>query len=324
MSQLPIETLGRKAHSLVASGGKGEVLAVFSSIAYLLTDQDELLWLSGRGSPMHRRCLRTAGPLPALAPGAAFSFEGARLVIEPSIEMDLRRASVWEAQESPAAAAIGQRSIPQRARALVPRTLHDGRPRGLGRLIPQVLDLADGRAPRGEAEEYDLGVLAAWPAVRSLAGAALRRETSHILEGACDLLGLGQGLTPSGDDFLGGFLFGLRRLRREEPSIPDLPPLRAFLQMAAQKTNRISFTLLHDLADGHAVEPLHRCLDLLLGGHPLEHAHEALRRLTSLGHSTGWDLWTGALCSLLFAFPSPRTGRTPDAPIAETESYARS
>jgi len=324
MSQQIIETLGRKAHSLAASGGKGEVLAVFSSIAYLLTDQDELLWLSGRGSPMHRRCLRTAGPLPALAPGAAFSFEGARLVIEPSIEMGLRNAALWVAEQSPAATAIVQRSVPQRVRALVSRTLQDMRPRGFGRLIPRILDLADGRASRGEAEEVELGVLEAWPAVRSLAEAALRRDTSRILELARDLLGLGQGLTPSGDDFLGGFLFGWRRVKRVEPSIPDLPRLGAFMQVAKQKTNRISLALLQDLADGHAIEPLHQSLDLLLSGHPVDHAHEALRRLTSLGHSTGWDLWTGALCSLLFAFSSRRTGPTPGASIAETEPYALS
>ena len=54
---------------------------------------------------------------------------------------------------------------------------------------------------------------AAWPAVRALSmWAALPEEdeTELPVKAVCALLGLGPGLTPSGDDFLAGFMVALR------------------------------------------------------------------------------------------------------------------
>jgi hypothetical protein len=67
-------------------------------------------------------------------------------------------------------------------------------------------------------------------------------------------------------------------------------------------TNRISFTLLKDNAFGYAPEPLNRFGNALLGTGPIESAASAASTLTSLGHSTGWDLLTGFLTGMLPAF----------------------
>ena len=61
-----------------------------------------------------------------------------------------------------------------------------------------------------------------------------------------------------------------------------------------RRTNRISFALLSDHAAGHACEPAHRLVLALMGRESPETTYRAASDLIRVGHSTGWDLLTGA------------------------------
>ena len=114
------------------------------------------------------------------------------------------------------------------------------------------------------------------------------------------LLGLGEGLTPSGDDFLSGMLFCLHTLDKLYPALGlDLSSRPRFTEAARRKTHPISYALLVDAAFGQAVEPLYGWLCAVFSDRAPAGIGQAAARLTHIGHSTGWDLLAGALTGLL-------------------------
>jgi hypothetical protein len=62
---------------------------------------------------------------------------------------------------------------------------------------------------------------------------------------------------------------------------------------------------LKDHAHGQALEPLVLFLTAILTARRNQDVNRSISRLTSLGHSTGWDLLTGALTGLLVTFYHP-------------------
>jgi hypothetical protein len=133
-----------------------------------------------------------------------------------------------------------------------------------------------------------------------MARACLKGNAGLISENAERLVGLGTGLTPSGDDFLGGILFAIKMLQTYYPNTINIA-LRFSIENYSSRTHPISFGILKDLADGSAVEPLHQIMNHLLAGTTISCSYSYVSQLTDIGHSTGWDLLTGLLTGLLVA-----------------------
>jgi hypothetical protein len=127
------------------------------------------------------------------------------------------------------------------------------------------------------------------------------RKPVRSLNGARALIGLGEGLTPSGDDFVGGFLFAAYHLRAaypgafrwEQRAVDDL------LESARARTNVISFALLRDHVRGQSVEPLHDWIGAVLCGADARVIESHARRLRAIGNSTGENLLAGAATAIL-------------------------
>jgi len=106
------------------------------------------------------------------------------------------------------------------------------------------------------------------------------------------LIGLGPGLTPSGDDYLGGVLVALRSLGRH----PQAESLWRWLEpRLAQRTSAISAAHLAAAAAGEAHEALHACLKKLFRNE--DSWNDVLSRLDSVGHCSGWDALAGAVAA---------------------------
>lgn len=119
---------------------------------------------------------------------------------------------------------------------------------------------------------------------RWLAGHALGNE-------AAQLIGLGPGLTPSGDDYFGGVLVALRWLGRgaQADSLwrwlgPRLPG----------RTSAISAAHLGAAAAGEVHEALHEVLENL-SAWQVPDLHPSLARLDAVGHTSGWDALAGVV-----------------------------
>lgn len=107
------------------------------------------------------------------------------------------------------------------------------------------------------------------------------RAGQPLRDAARSLLGLGRGLTPSGDDFLGGFL--VVRHRRGFRDVID-----------ARQTHVISRARLSMHVRGEGTRAEMRFVDALLDGADLVAPEASLRRL---GHSSGHDFMRGALAA---------------------------
>jgi Protein of unknown function (DUF2877) len=128
--------------------------------------------------------------------------------------------------------------------------------------------------------------------------AALQPKQLKAFEAsALRVLGLGNGLTPSGDDFLGGIFFALAH-KPHSAWVSAMPSLQAAIQAACKDaTNPISAALLADNMAGTSYGQLHDMLDALESNDSrfIAAATDALLRL---GSSSGADLLAGLLLAL--------------------------
>lgn len=119
-----------------------------------------------------------------------------------------------------------------------------------------------------------------------------------IGDAAKRLLGLGPGLTPSGDDFLGGMMIALYAIGHEDGATALWTAIAPHL---AKRTNAISRAHLRAAAAGTGHEALHATLNNLLRGE-IDSLRSDLDRIDSIGHSSGWDTLAGVLTVLRAIF----------------------
>lgn len=113
-----------------------------------------------------------------------------------------------------------------------------------------------------------------------------------------ELIGWGAGLTPAGDDFVGGVLFAAHHLRQAYALTWDTQPIDELLDWARTQTNLISYTILRDHAHGASVEALHDLWCALLARDASDNLAECAARVIRIGSSTGAAILAGALTGL--------------------------
>jgi uncharacterized protein DUF2877 len=254
--------IGTAAHAaVVRARGEGRVLARSSASTYL-TVGDEIVWLGVRGATPHPRAILTAR---VSRPD------------EDDVRIEIGTLAPWR----PAALAldgVAASNLTTGWRDLSASTL--GTPLGFGALL----------AGRPLAFPLD-GVR---EAADALARACARGDAARAADAALALLGVGGGLTPSGDDYVGGVLFARALLAAARPD--DAAAWRRaadrVLARAPACTHPISAALLGDLVAGQSWAPLHELVAALAAGTPRA-AHAAARRLVALGHTSGWDMLAG-------------------------------
>ena len=295
--------LGALARACLMPGQRGKVLAAFSNAAYLLTEAGELFWIGTDDTPMHQRCAQVSAQLIGLSAGAPFHAEAQHLAIDPGFIFDVGQAASWSAPRLNPAQVVEIAGLPAHVAVFFSR-LDFSQAQGFGAFIPHLLSLTRNESISPAADFTDPVLRFARPLVLDMAQACLDRQPVRISKNADALIGLGAGLTPSGDDFLGGLLFAVRILQAAYPS-SNFGPYGFRVENYQARTHVISFTLLKDLADGQAIAPLHHIIKRLLTGEPLDSIDPFIAQLTQIGHSTGWDMLTGLLTGLLITFQDP-------------------
>ncbi|MCJ7513571.1 MAG: DUF2877 domain-containing protein, partial [Anaerolineales bacterium] len=286
--------IGATAQRVLVDSSSGRVLAVVRGAVYLRSDSGELIWLNSESAPMHGRGLCLSGGLPRPAAGSAYVVAGDRLAIDgETITVEWGRAVLWSPEAPRRQAGQSLEDIGHLLQTGRPAYAGLGEPRGFGALLslPQPV----GGHPTDKDPATFQALLTGLPAARRMAEACTARDLGEILDAADDLVGLGEGLTPSGDDFVGGMLFAIVNLQALYAPFPACSPsdFRPFLGRARQSTNIISFTLLSDHTAGQASEPEHRFLSALLAGCPTEVVRHTASDVVRIGHTTGWDLLAG-------------------------------
>lgn len=106
-----------------------------------------------------------------------------------------------------------------------------------------------------------------------------------------DLVGLGPGLTPSGDDVLIGALALLDALSETKAHVALA---RAVAAVPHGSTSALSECLLKTAAAGHLGADLCCAVSAVVAGA----AEEAVAAIRKIGHSSGWDMMVGVLTTL--------------------------
>ena len=250
--------------ALATTGGRARVLARPGGAAFL-TAGVEIVWLGPASAPLHPRAV-----LVASVPDVE---------IDEEIYIDVAGCAPWQ----PAAAALDARGVVGARtswRELVADIRALGTPGGFGALL--------GGAPLAFPLDAAAGHAGA------LADACARDDAAAAEPAMLALLGLGGGLTPSGDDFVGAALFARQWLAAA--GIVDAHGWRAAAAVvcaaAPSRTHPISAALLGDLARGCGHAPLHDLAAALAAGQTARARHAA-GALVRLGHSSGWDMLAG-------------------------------
>ena len=298
------EAAGEAALKILSSNRGGKVLASVTQALYLVDESGELLWLATPGVPMHRRSIRVSDPLPRPDVGTAYQMMQGMLITDSDARLDLGACPVWRTPEVRVAQAVPL----ARLSGIVADTYRNffewPKPVGMGSLIPAILQLAMQAGQSGERGSEMQNLRFLWRPLQGIVQACLSRDLGSLLEHAARLVGLGSGLTPSGDDFLGGLFFAFEMLRRTYPEIRELQAWNYsnFIMESQSRTNLISFCLLKDHTAGYAMEPMHRFAEGLLDGQPIDQSLPLAAELVAVGHSTGWDLLTGVLAGMTILF----------------------
>lgn len=280
MMELQATSIGFKVGEAATRGARGSVHSVFSDVVNVAFG-GELYSMSSRRVPRtpYSITVEDAEALPKLREGEMAQLRTDGLQIGCGTHIDTGSASVWKP-----AAASGETQPRLSPEELSMSLIVHGRSGGMKPLLSMFT---------AEAREGD-------NPYSSKARAIIRDMLTRGLEGgeAVKLLGLGPGLTPSGDDFLSGLLATLELSRTPRGLFMAKAGLkRRILGEAVNRTNEISRALLRHYALGMVDENTDGLMTALSTGSQrrLDHAVEGLCRM---GHSSGTDLAIGVLTAL--------------------------
>ena len=267
---------GRAAARALAAHGR--VLAAFEHSVYVETPTGLACLGEIDGGPLN---LSLDGPPPRLIAGDAVARDGSTLRVGRSLTVLLAESAPWRPPPVPpwdgarvrdGLAAIASLGAPR-----------DG-------LAPLLAPLA---GQRHALPAFDDPLLArAGPAMAHLAAwaAAPDNDASFL----APLAGLGPGLTPSGDDAVGGAMIAARAFGFAAEADTIAAAVTGWPESA---TGSISRAHLRAAAEGEGMAALHDALAAVASADGVRVA-AACRALGAIGHSSGWDALVGVVAML--------------------------
>lgn len=262
-----VVAIGWRAAAALDHSAVARILAPMRSSIYVVA-AGEILWLGGPGDTMHPRAILLSAPpdFSACAAGDALSLP--RYV-----------GPVWRPR-TPTITAEAAGALRRGGAVLTKTAAAIGEAVGLGAWLAQ--------------RPLDFPLTGAGTLADTLARACASDDAVAAAEAAVHLLGMGAGLTPSGDDFVGGAFFARATLAALGGTDGERwrGAATAVRMAAAASTTPISAALLGDLLDGHGWAPLHDLAAALAAGDAAA-VETHVRGLTRLGHSSGWDVLAG-------------------------------
>jgi hypothetical protein len=282
--------IGVAAAAALSAAARGTLTATFTRSLYVTIGGH---WICigppGLGSgPLNALCALPDAPdwyASGIKPGTEVRIDADALHLGTRLVFSLTGARVWRPNEPPAwsveSLRKGLRALDRLAGSKTPKDglgcfirPHAAPSRPLARhaapILRQFQRRLCERLASGDAPERD------WPG------------------SAVELLGLGPGLTPSGDDFLAGAMIALKALGRGDLSDRLWVGLEP---MARIWTVDVSRAHLAAAARGMGSASLHDCLSAVLAGRDAA-LTRALSRIDAIGHCSGWDALAGAVAVL--------------------------
>lgn len=285
-SSVVITKIGSHAARALAESHDGKIGAIFERSFYVtLRDRWVCLMPSPGGiGPLNALCtphtLQCA--IERLRHGDRVTVAGKRIYVGDSIGCSFATAEIWNPT------ALQEWDAASLTRGLA--ALRDA----LGSYCLPAEGLAHCLIDLEQPASVNAMAVAAREPMRSLQDtltAAISTRSTQCLDiaGVMPLLGMGAGLTPSGDDAIGGALIVLHCLGCDWLRDALWSELRP---RAASSTNQISRAHLEAAAEGVGHEALHAFISSLLSGNG-SGFNRALVAIDAIGHTSGWDALAG-------------------------------
>ncbi len=285
--------VGTFAKKFLAALGEAKPISVFRRSAYLENVEGHLACIGDRSiglGPLNVLCefswnmdFRQKVALRSVA-----KIENSFIQLGPIFRIDAFQPKEWK---PPLSAGLNFKQLKRNLPFIVEWTARRGPQEGLGPLIPHIVsnEKISSENSFQEISRKSICGLKHW-LFHALSG----NRSPQFPFGAQRLIGLGPGLTPSGDDFLCGVMIVLRALRRFEvlDRISD-----AILNQAQERTNKISRAHLECAAKGQGAGALHEMISVT-DGKDGARLRSALHTLARIGHTSGWDSLAGVVCVL--------------------------
>jgi hypothetical protein len=263
-----VSQIGAEAYAaLLKSDGMAHPITGLEKSSYFYAG-GQLVWAGQNFRMMHPRTIILDTAVVANAP----------------LRFDIKQSPIWRAERP--RAAISFTDLPSRCRMMCSHLARIDPPKGFGLILS------------GRQLDFPLSLIA--PHARAVAHAYKRDDPYAVLAASRPLLGVGLGLTPSGDDFTGAALFGHRQL---SPS--GLWPAawtnvaRELAHATEARSHPVSAALFSDLANGQSFAVLHELAHALLEGATPEKSVSIARRVVAMGHSSGWDMLAGLIAGMI-------------------------
>ncbi len=292
----------------------GRVAAVFRSSCHVLDRDGRVACIVDRGlgnGPVNV-CVDLPDGLSVeemdIAPGALLTRVGGHLRLGDGLLLDLSGAQRWT--PPPVGPRAPATEVRRRVRDLGAALASRAPGEGLAPLALLAGALAWGR-PVGPGPATPV-TAAAVPMVCGLVRGLVSLDAPLVRESVAGLVGLGPGLTPSGDDYLAGLLVAMTcgEAGGATPLLGD-----AVAALAPDRTTALAATLLSHAAAGAGSEDAHLLLAAILGGAGSEPDAEASAlRLARRGHTSGGDTLAGLLLGvhLVLRLGEAASGRQPE------------
>ena len=276
----------------------GTVHSVFRKAVNITHDSTILALLSDElprmPNSVRLRSVVTDELLPNLRPGMEVMVGNDRLAIPTcNFSFDLPDTSAWEPRPNVSAYAWHRETVTRHTRLLAQFFAQKQYEGGLAPLIGSLF-------LEQPPQETPLSRMA-MPNLRLLAQASWQQNIVGIEEATLGLAGLGPGLTPSGDDVLGGFaaLMALLSPQLSADSLPRKHIASTITTVAKPRTTKLSGILLEYASRGEVSEQFGTLLLTL--SYPIEASEtllDAADRVLAFGASSGGDTLLGMLLGL--------------------------
>lgn len=276
---------------------RGSIHSVFPRAANLLLG-GRLLTLHARETPCTPNGLVLAlranqKLLGGLQPGMVFLVERGIIAIPAAnLRLDLQQSQPWNPHPQLAPAVCPPEHLQAHLAFLETYLAAHASPGGLAGLAH--LDHETTIEKAAGANQPLLQT--AWTATQQLLDGISRQQLSLMREGLTMLIGLGPGLTPSGDDLLTGLIAATLLL-----SEPVRQPVGFYQRLSAEalaiaysRTNKLSITWIEYAGRGEVAEHLGRLFEALIQS-DTSLLEKAAQEVLSSGATSGGDLLAGII-----------------------------
>jgi hypothetical protein len=142
------------------------------------------------------------------------------------------------------------------------------------------------------------------PHIKSFVSAVRSKDFELMRQSAKNIVGLGPGLSPSGDDLLAGFMAGLRwTVNSFNGNVGRVDEINRTIAHVAKGTTMLGEQLLTRAAAGEVNEAVEGLLEAILAGQ-VKNVKTATAKVLSIGETSGVDSIVGILLGSLLGIES--------------------